>query len=69
MATYSEIKAVAEQIGGFKVETCWIAHVKEQAGLHLRHAPNRQDPLRRKKPCPAGKKAAILAAMRRLKVI
>lgn len=69
MPIYAEIKAVAEEIGGFTVETCWIAHVKEQMGLHLRQAPNRQDPKRRKKPCPPEKKPAIVAAMRRLKMI
>jgi hypothetical protein len=69
MATYSQIKSVAEDIGGFKVETCWIADVKEQVSLPMRHAPNRQDPNRRKKPCPLEKKGAIVAAMRRLKMI
>jgi hypothetical protein len=64
MPTYAGIKAAAKEIGGFNAQSCWIAHVKEQMGLHLRQAPNR-----RKKPCPPEKKSAIVAAMRRLKMI
>jgi hypothetical protein len=69
MATYAEIKRIAEEIGGFNVETCWIAHVMEQMGLPLRRAPNRRDTTLRVKPCPPEKKPAIVAAMRRLKML
>ena len=69
MATYAEIKRVAEEIGEFNVEICWIAHVKEQMGLPVRRAWNRQDASHRVKPCPPEKKAAIVAAMRRLKML
>jgi hypothetical protein len=69
MATYSEIKRVTHEIGGFTPATCWIAHVKEQMGLPLRHATNRQDATVRVKPCPPDKKPAIVAAMRYLKML
>jgi hypothetical protein len=68
-ATYADIKRVTLEIGGFKPETCWIAHVKEQMGLPLLRAPNRRDGAVRVKPCPPEKKQAIVDAMRRLKVL
>jgi hypothetical protein len=68
-ATYSEIKRVTYEIGGFTPATCWIAHVKEQMGLPLRRAPNRRDGTIRAKPCPPEKKPAIVAAMRSLKML
>jgi hypothetical protein len=69
MATYAEISRVTHEIGGFTPATCWIAHVKEQMGLPVRRAPNRQDTTLRVKPCPPEKKSAIVAAMRRLKML
>ncbi len=69
MATYPEIQRVTREIGGFTPSTCWIAHVKEQMGLPLRRAPNRRDSSVRVKPCPLEKKPAIVAAMRRLKIL
>ena len=69
MATYSEISRVTHEIGGFTPAACWIAHVKEQMGLPVRRAPNRQDGNVRVKPCPPQRKPAIVAAMRRLKML
>jgi hypothetical protein len=66
MATYKDIKREAERISGASIETCWIAHVKEDFGMPLRQTPNRKSPYKRIKPCPPDKKAAIQEAMRRL---
>jgi hypothetical protein len=63
MTTYSEISRVTHEIGGFKPAPCWIAHVKEQMGLPVRRAWNRQDRNLRVKPCPPEKKPAIVAAI------
>ena len=51
MATYSQIQRVTHEIGGFTPETCWIAHVKQQMGMHVRRAWNRKDAGRCVKPC------------------
>jgi len=37
---------------GVNVETCHVAHVKEQLGLTRGKAPNRIDPNGHVKPCP-----------------
>lgn len=66
MATYQEIAALARQIGGRTVKTCWIAHVKSDLGLPMRTAPNRYDPNERVHPCPASARPAIVEALRRL---
>jgi hypothetical protein len=50
-------------------QTCWIAHIKEQLGLPLRHAPNRADPRVRQQPCPPDRRDAIIDALRYFKVI
>jgi hypothetical protein len=68
-ASYSEIGRVTREIGGFSPAPCWIAHVKEQMGLPVRRAWNRQDGNLRVKPCPPEKKRAIVEAMRRLKML
>ena len=47
---------------GLSVETCSMAGMKGQGGPHLRGAPNRIDPLKRKYPCPDEHKAAIRGA-------
>ena len=66
MATYRQIAGVAREIGGSAVKTCWIAHVMADYGLTTRVAPNRISLTERKYPCPEGKRAVILKAMRRL---
>ena len=42
MATYKEIQDWVREEHGFSIKSCWIAHMKEQCGLPLRSAPNRQ---------------------------
>lgn len=69
MATYQEIRKLVEQTHGRKVETCWIAHVKEMNGLQVRAAPNRISPTARHKPCPDWARPMIEDAMRRLKML
>ena len=53
MATYKEIQKYVKEQHGITVQTCWIAHMKEQLGLPRREAPNRIDKNKRVKPCPA----------------
>ena len=65
MATYREIQDFVRLRHGFVVKTCWIADVKNQLGIPMRTAPNRQGP-QRVHPCPDDKKEAILEAMREL---
>jgi hypothetical protein len=66
MATYGEIRQAVRERHGRRVETCWIAHVKETNGLPMRSAPNRLSPSTRQKPCPAWARPLIEDAMRRL---
>ncbi len=63
MATYKKIQTWVKKEYGFVPKTCWIADVKEKAGLPVRKAPNRQDG-ERVYPCPAEKEEAIRAAFR-----
>lgn len=62
MATYKQIQDYVKSIYGFQPKTCWIADVKEQAGLPVRRAWNRAGD-EREVPCPHEKKAAILDAL------
>lgn len=64
MATYQMIDSWVRRNEGFATQPCWIAHVKADYGLTRGTAPNRQDPGRRVKPCPPGKRAAIVRALR-----
>lgn len=68
MATYGEIQSLIRQQHGITVQTCWIAHVKEQCGLPMRKAANRQGS-KRVKPCPPDKKPLIEAALRHFRMI
>ncbi len=63
MPTYKQIQRFTKERYGFKVKTCWIAHVKSDWGLTTRIAPNRQDRARRIKVCPAHQRPAIEAAL------
>jgi len=67
MATYREIQAEVKSSSGFVPKTCWIAHILADHGLTGRSAPNRIDQDRRKHPCPAERRPAIEAALRRLR--
>jgi hypothetical protein len=69
MATYKEIQSTVKQTAGFVPKTCWIAHVLSDHGMTTRQARNRTDPSERQHPCPADKRSAIEAALRRLKMI
>ena len=62
MATYKEIQNYIQNKYGFQPKTCWIAHMKEICGIPVKQAPNRQDPLKRVKPCPEEKQQAIKEA-------
>jgi hypothetical protein len=61
MATYNQIQQWVEEKFGFTPKTCWIADMKEECGLPVRAAHNRQGK-RRLHPCPKEKKQAIKAA-------
>lgn len=64
MATYKQIIAFIREKYGYTVKTCWIAHMKELAGLEVKMAHNRYEPSVRTNPCPADKRDAILDAFR-----
>ncbi|MBS0412563.1 MAG: hypothetical protein JSR86_21790 [Proteobacteria bacterium] len=66
MAVYAGIQAYCRLEHGFLPQTCWIADVLSQEGLTRRQAPNRKDPSRPKKPCPANRRAEILEAIQAL---
>lgn len=66
--TYREINNEVRRVEGFVVKTCWIADAKEQLGMPMRRAPNRQGEIRLN-PCPPNKRAAIVAAMKRLEML
>ena len=63
MATYPEITAWVRSNYGFDPQTCWIADIKAGHGLTRGIAHNRLDPVRKVKPCPADKRAAIEGAL------
>jgi hypothetical protein len=69
MATYLQIQEHVEKANGFVPKTCWIADVKNQYGLTKRVAPNRQSLLRRKHPCPAVRRDAIVCALKHFNMI
>jgi hypothetical protein len=69
MATYKEIQAYVNGQNGFTVETCHIAHVLDDHGQISKRAPSRINPLKRKKPCPDGKRNAIEAALKHFGMI
>lgn len=69
MATYDQIRDDVQKKHGRYVQNCWIAHVKEQIGLPLKAAHNRQSTDLRAKPCPEDVKPLIEATMRRFGMI
>ncbi len=69
LATYEQIRDDVQETHGRYVQDCWIAHVKEQNGLPLRAAHNRQSKDSRVKPCPADVRPLIEASMRRFGMI
>ncbi len=58
MATYKEIQKFVKTEYGFQPKSCWIADIKEQAGLPVKRAWNRIGN-ERKNPCPTEKVDAI----------
>jgi hypothetical protein len=62
MATYKQIQGWVKQKYGFIPKTCWIADVKDQAGLPMRKAPNRYG-VERVEPCPLNKTEPIRSAL------
>ncbi len=64
MSTYKEIQDKVRKASGFTPKTCWIAHVKELAGLNPKVAHNRHKSGTRKHPCPPAKIAAIKKALK-----
>lgn len=69
MATYNDIRNDVQLTHGRYIQDCWIAHVKEQNGLPVRAAPNRQSKDSRVKPCPADVRPLIETSMRRFGMI
>ena len=61
MATYKEIQEWIKKKYKYEPKTCWIADVKEQCGLPVKSAWNRQGPKRRN-PCPKDKIKDIKSA-------
>lgn len=68
MASYKEIQEYVRAKYGFVPKTCWIADIKNQHGIPMRKAPNRQAE-QRVHPCPAEKKAALTQSMRELGIL
>lgn len=68
MATYDEIKMYVKAKYGYSPKSCWIADVKEQAGLPVRRSWNRASD-ERKNPCPRQKVDAIMNALRYFRMI
>ena len=68
MATYAQIREDIRARHGFVAQSCWIAHVKEIAGLNPKRSPNRKSD-KRVKPCPASKVEIIKDSMRRFEMI
>jgi hypothetical protein len=68
MATYKEIQKFVKEYFGFVPKTCWIADVKEKAGLHPKKAYNRTSNIRTN-PCPNNKIPAILNALKHFTMI
>ena len=63
MATYKDIQKYVRKQYGYMPKTCWIADVKDQAGIPIREAPNRSGP-DRKNPCPPRRVPHIMAALK-----
>ena len=68
MATYEEIKLYVKAKYGYDPKSCWIADVKEQAGLPVRRSWNRVGD-ERMNPCPRQKVDAIMNALRYFRMI
>ena len=68
MATYKEIQDYVKAKHGFVPKTCWIADIKNQHGIPMRKAPNRQGE-QRVHPCPSEKRSVITQSLRELGVI
>jgi hypothetical protein len=68
MATYKQIQEYIKAKYGFQPKTCWIADVKEQEGLYVKHAWNRTRN-ERQVPCPPEKIEYIRAALRHFRMI
>ncbi len=68
MPTYKQIAEHVRTHEGFVPKTCWIADVLASHGLTKGVAPNRINPQVRQHPCPEGKRAAIVSAIRDLGV-
>ena len=57
--TVREIQDCVRRHHGFVPKSCWIADVKERAGLPVPRAWNRRPGPGRDNPCPPDKRAAI----------
>lgn len=68
MATYKEIQNWVHEKYHFVPKTCWIAHVKEIAGIKVDIAPNRIGK-RRVFPCPDEKVEPIFQALKHFRMI
>lgn len=51
------------------VKTCWLADVKEQYGLNLKKAHNRESAEYRQNPCPSEKVESIKEAFKNFDMI
>ncbi|MGJ7915553.1 hypothetical protein ACI48D_08790 [Massilia sp. LXY-6] len=69
MATYDQIRDDVQENHGRYVQNCWIAHAKEQNGLPVKAAHNRQSKDRRVEPCLGDVKPLIEATMPRFGMI
>ncbi|HOM97617.1 MAG TPA: hypothetical protein PLY41_04885 [Acetomicrobium sp.] len=62
MANYKQIQKWVKENFGFVPKTCWIADVKEQCGIKMKKAWNREG-MERIDPCPEDKREAIRMAL------
>lgn len=68
MATHQQIQNWVKQQYGFVPKTCWIADVKNKAGLPMHKASNRQG-TERAYPCLPEKAESIRSALRHFGII
>jgi len=55
MPTIKQIQNYVKNKYGYLPKSCWIADVKEQMGIEVKIAHNRENEMYRKHPCPKNK--------------
>jgi hypothetical protein len=69
VSVYASVQLYCRTRHGFLPQTCWIADVLAEHGLTRRQAPNRKNPARPTKPCPARHRDKIVEAIQSLGLV